>query len=296
MYCLKFTTLHCTLVPLKIYIDLELSNTDTMKKEYNLILISVLVITSVTIAVMYPFTESLTVQVYDAHGDPLEGAIVTAYDDRITNAQGKAVIELGEDDTEPLSVTITKEGFEPFEIVLNPVYPSELGVILYSSETGFIQGTVFLDFKDTLAGSGYKIEVYSPPFTTHYGTIITDENSQFEFEVSVDKPCILVVADFPYQEFKGYPGDSIDIVIKDEKENNLWPLRERGVALERGSRVLRLFAEDERIQQGRNGFADPLLWLAWLILAIVVVGDIVVLIKTRSPGEEPEKEPMSPPP
>jgi hypothetical protein len=294
MYSLKFTTLHCTLVPLKIYIDLEPSSTDTMKKEYKLILISVLVIFSVAIAVMYRITESIAVQVYDAHGNPLEGVNVTAVDDRMTDAQGKAVIEICEDDTEPLTVTVTKEGYEPFEIVVNPVYPSELGVILYSSETGFIQGTVFLGSKDTLAGSGYKVEVYSPPFNTNYGTVITDENSQFNVEVSVDKPCILVVSDFPYQEFKGYAGDNIDIVIKDEGEN-LWPLRGRGMIMTRGSRVLRLFPEDIRIQQGKSEFADPLLWVAWLILVILVVGAIAVLIKTRSPREESEEEPKSPP-
>ena len=111
--------LRCTFVPLKIYIDLEPSSTDTMKKEYKLILISVLVIFSVAIAAMYQISESITVQVYDAHGNPLEGVIVAAYDDIITNAQGKAVIEICEDDIEPLTVTIAKEGYEPFEIVLD---------------------------------------------------------------------------------------------------------------------------------------------------------------------------------
>ena len=287
--------LHCTLVPLKIYIDLELSSTDTMKKEYKLILISVLVISSVTIATMYRITESITVQVYDAHGNPLEGAIVTAYNDIITNAQGKAVIEICEDDIEPLTVTIAKEGYEPFEIVLDRVYPSELGVILYSSETGLIQGTVFLGSKDTLAGSGYKVEVYTPPLTMNCGTVITDENSQFTFEVSVDKPCIFVVNDFPYQEFKANSGDNIDIVVKDEGENNLWPIRGRGLIMRRDSRNLRIFLEDIRIQQGKSEFADPLLWIAWLILVILVVGAIAVLIKTRSPREESEGEPKSPP-
>ncbi|MBU7017412.1 MAG: carboxypeptidase regulatory-like domain-containing protein [Theionarchaea archaeon] len=266
-----------------------------MKKEHKLILISVLVIFSVAIAAMYQITESITVQVYDAHGNPLEGVIVAAYDDIITNAQGKAVIEICEDDIEPLTVTITKEGYEPFEIVLDQLHLSELGVILYASETGFIQGTVYLGSKDTLAGSGYEIEVYTPPLNMDCGTVITDENSQFSFEVSVDKPCILVVADFPHQEFKGYPGDNIDIVIKDEEENSMWPLRGRGMIMTRGSRVMRLFPEDIRIQQGRNEFVHPLLWVAWLILVIIVVGGIAVLIKRRSPSEESEGEPKSPP-
>ena len=163
-------------------------------KGFKIILIIILLI-----GFAYPLSAyTLTVRVFNYEGTPIEGARVkVAYDAVDTNAEGIAIIEIPQQYTVPISVLVTKEGYESYGAVLNPPYPSSLEVTLYSEERGPITGTVFFDSTDNPAGAGYTIEIFDAELNTKLGIAVTDTNSRFVFEVSVDRTCFLVLSEFP---------------------------------------------------------------------------------------------------
>jgi hypothetical protein len=298
-----------------------------MKKEYIVILVSTLLVASVIFAGFNPLAApTVTVHVCDINGEPIEGATVdVAYDEQSTSEKGIATIEIPQQYTSPISPLITKEGYESFGIVLNPPYPAEVGIILHSSETDFIQGTLYLETTDTPAGSGYVIECYSTPFCENLGTAVTDEHSQFEFEVSIDRTCILVVADFPEQYVKASPGVTTDIVITTSQKlypatypRNPMIIFEKGVPLkEFRPRVLgrAVLPEEDGTLLGVTDKSFPTrvdiagrtipgqererarlsLWWLCLIMSIVIVTSAIILAKRKHALGKRPKEPESPP-
>lgn len=191
-------------------------------------------------AVTYPVAATtLTVKVTDINGDPIEGATVkVAYDVQETDADGVAVIEIPQQYTVPISLVVSKEEYESYGAVLNPPYPTYLEVILYSVETDYIRGTLYFDSVDNPAGAGYVIEVFDALLNESVGIAVTDENSQFEFEVSVDRTCYLVVTEFPEQRFEASPGDDIDMIIETEQQPKASLLFRSGITFRPGSIIV----------------------------------------------------------
>ena len=106
------------------------------------------------------------------------------------------------------------------------------------SETDFIQGTVYFDSKNNPAGPGHVIEVFDAVFSGRIGTVITDENSRFEFKVSIDRTCFLIVTGFPEQRFEVKPGEDIEIIIKTEKRPKTPILSQSDIKFEPGSVII----------------------------------------------------------
>lgn len=189
---------------------------------------------------LYPVTAYvLTVRVFDVEGNPIEGATVkAAYDERETNAEGIAVMEIPQQYTVPISLVVSKDEYEPYGTVLNPPYPSRLEITLYSSETDFIRGTLYFDSVENPSGAGYVIECYDARLNEEVGIAVTDDNSQFEFEVSIDRTCLLVVAEFPEQRFEATPGDDLDIIIKTTERPKPSILFQSGIKFDPGSVIM----------------------------------------------------------
>lgn len=173
---------------------------------------------------------ALTVRVFDVEGTPIQGATVqVAYAEQDTNSEGIATLEIPQTYTVPISLVVTKEGYEGYGGVLNPPYPTYLEVTLYAAETGFIRGTVYFDSKDTPAGPGYLIEVYDSHLNEKIGVAVTDENSRFNFEVSIDRVCFLVLPDFPEQRFEASPGQDLDLIVQTKERPKASILFQSGV-------------------------------------------------------------------
>lgn len=189
---------------------------------------------------VYPVgATTLTVRVFDVTGNPIEGATVkVAYEEQQTNNEGIAILEIPQQYTVPISLVVTKEGYESYGAVLNPPYPTNLEVVLHSSETGFITGTVYLDSTDTPAGGGYVVEFYDARLNEKIGITVTDENSRFEFEVSIDRSCFLIVTDFPEQRFEASPGEDVDIIVKTKERPKTSLLLQSGIRFEPGSVII----------------------------------------------------------
>jgi hypothetical protein len=203
-------------------------------------IVKLTVIILLFLTIIYPvLAYTLTIRVFDVDGNPIEDADVkVAYDERKTNAEGIAVMEIPQQYTVPLSVIVSKEGYERYSTVINPPYPSSMEVVLYSSEKDFIRGTVYFDSTDNPAGGGYVIEFYDALLNESIGIAVTDENSQFELEVSVDRTCFLIVTDFPEQRFEAKPGEDIDIIIKTGERPKASILFQSGIKFEPGSIII----------------------------------------------------------
>lgn len=191
-------------------------------------------------AVMYQVAGSaLTVRVFDAKGNPIEGATVNvAYNQGTTDKDGVVTIDIPQQYNVPISLVVTKDGYESYGAVLNPPYPTYLEVYLYSSETDFIRGTVYFDTSDNPAGPGYIIEVYDARLNEKIGTAVTDDSSRFEFEVSLDRSCFLILPDYPEQRFEASPGEDIDMVVKTTARPKASILFQSGVKFEPGSVII----------------------------------------------------------
>ncbi|MBU7046833.1 MAG: Ig-like domain-containing protein [Theionarchaea archaeon] len=182
---------------------------------------------------------NLTVRVFDIEGNPLEGATVrVAYDEQETNSEGIAVIDIPQQYNVPISLLVTREGYENYAAVLNPPYPTSLEVVLYSSEKGFIQGTVYFDTTDNPAGAGYIIEFYDALLNNKIGTAVTDDTSRFEFEVSIDRSCFLILPEYPEQRFEAKPGEDIDVLIKTKERPKASLLFQSGIKFSPGSVII----------------------------------------------------------
>lgn len=203
-------------------------------------ILKVTVIILLLLAVLYPVTATaLTVRVFDVDGNPIEGATVkVAYEERETDNEGIAVIEIPQQYTVPISLVVSMEGYESYAAVLNPPYPTYLEVILYSSETGYVTGTLYFDSLENPAGAGYVIEIFDALLNDSIGFAVTDENSLFSFEVSINRTCFLIVTEFPEQRFEATPGEDIDIVIKTEDRPKASILFQSGVKFEPGSVIV----------------------------------------------------------
>ncbi len=201
---------------------------------------SIILLFAAVMTVIYPVTAyTLTVRVFDVEGNPIEGATVkAAYDERETNAEGIAVMEIPQQYTVPISLVVSMDGYESYGAVLNPPYPTSLEVTLYSSETGYIQGTLYFDSTETPAGAGYVIECYDARLNEEVDIAVTDDNSRFEFEVSIDRACLLVVAEFPEQRFEANPGDDLDIIIKTTERPKPSLLFQSGIKFDPGSVII----------------------------------------------------------
>lgn len=202
--------------------------------------LKVTVIIILLTGLVYPITAStLTVRVFDVNGNPIEGATVkVAYEEQDTNEEGIATLEIPQQYTVPISLVVSKEGYESYGAVLNPPYPTSLEVVLYSVEMGFITGTLYLDSTDNPAGGGYVIEFYDARLNERVGIAVTDENSRFEFEVSIDRSCFLIVTDFPEQRFEVSPGEDIDIIVKTKERPKASLLLQSGITFEPGSVII----------------------------------------------------------
>ncbi len=190
--------------------------------------------------VFYPIMgAALTVRVFDAKGNPIEGATVkVAYEVRDTNKEGIADLEIPQQYTVPISLTVSKDGYESYGAVLNPPYPTYVEVTLYSAEKAFIRGTVYFDSLDNPAGAGYLVEVYDAPLNEKIGVAVTDGDSRFDFEVSIDRTCYLVLPEFPEQHFEAKPGDDLEIIIKTENRPKASILFQSGVKFSPGSMII----------------------------------------------------------
>jgi hypothetical protein len=198
-----------------------------------------IVIILITGLILPVSASTLTVRVFDVDGNPIEGAAVkVAYEEQETNAEGIAVLQIPQQYTVPISLVVSKDGYESYGAVLNPPYPSNLEVILYSAETDFITGTLYFDSIDTPAGGGYVIEFYDARLNDKVGIAVTDENSRFELEVSIDRTCFLIVIDYPEQRFEAAPGEDIDIVLKTKERPKASVLFQSGIRFEPGSVIL----------------------------------------------------------
>lgn len=204
-------------------------------KVLRIILIILLFVVAINPAAAY----TLTIEVKDADGNPVPGATVkVAYEEEETNAQGIAVVQIPQQYTVPISLVVTKEGYESYGTVLNPPYPERVDVVLYSTETAYIRGTVYFNSEDNPAGPGYVIEVFDAILNESIGFTVTDENSRFEFEVSLDRNCILVLTEYPGQRFEASPGEDIDIVIETAQKPTISILFQSGVEFEPGSVIV----------------------------------------------------------
>lgn len=203
-------------------------------------LLKVAVVIVMLTGLIFPVTAAtLTVRVFDAGGNPLEGATVkVAYDEQETNAEGIAVIEIPQQYTVPISLVVSKEGYESYGAVLNPPYPTSLEVVLNSAETDFIRGTLYFDSTDNPAGGGYIIEFYDARLNQKVGIAVTNDDSQFDFEVSIDRTCFLIVADFPEQRFEAQPGDDIDVIVKTLERPKASILFQSGIKFDPGSVII----------------------------------------------------------
>ena len=192
------------------------------------------------LTITYPISAyTLIVRVFDVDGNPIEDASVkVGYDERKTNTEGIAIMGIPQQYTVPLSVIVSKEGYETYSTIINPPYPTNLDVFLYSSEKDFIQGTVYINSTDNPAGGGYVIEVYDVLLNERIGFAVTDENSWFEFEVSIDRTCFLIVTGFPEQRFEAKPGEDIDIIIQTGKRPKTSILSHSGITFEPGSVII----------------------------------------------------------
>jgi hypothetical protein len=203
-------------------------------------IVKIIIIILLFAAAMNPAAAyTITVTVKDAEGNPIQGANVkVAYEEAKTNAEGIAVLEIPQQYTVPISLVVTKDGYESYGTVLNPPYPDEVDVFLYSTETAYIKGTVYFNSIDNPAGPGYVIEVFDAILNESIGFTVTDENSQFEFEVSLDRTCILVVTEYPGQRFEAKPGEDIDIIIETTSRPAVSILFQSGVDFEPGSVIV----------------------------------------------------------
>jgi len=203
-------------------------------------ILKVIIIIVLLLAVIYPATAgTLTVRVFDIEGNPIEGAKVkVAYDERETNSEGIAIIEIPQQYTVPISLLVSKEEYESYGAVLNPPYPTNLEVVLYSSETDFILGTLYFDSADNPAGAGYVIEFYDARLNEEVGITVTDDESRFEFEVSVDRTCFLIVTEYPEQRFEAKPGEDIDVVVKTTERPKASILLQSGIKFDPGSVII----------------------------------------------------------
>ncbi len=192
------------------------------------------------IGLAFPVTAAtLTVRVFDINGNPLEGATVkVAYAEQVTNQEGIAVLEIPQQYTVPISLKVTKEGYQSYGAVLNPPYPTSLEVVLYSAVTDYIRGTVYFDTPDNPAGGGYVLEFFDALLNEKIGFSVTDENSRFEFEVSIDRTCYLIVTDFPEQRFEAKAGDDIDVIVKTTERPKTSLLLQSGIRFEPGSIII----------------------------------------------------------
>ena len=192
------------------------------------------------IGLAYPLTAyTLTVRVFDSEGNPIPDARVkVAYDEVDTNAEGISIIEIPQQYSVPISLLVSKDGYESYGTVLNPPYPTNIEVILYSDEMGTITGTVYFESTDTPAGSGRLINFYDSRLNTLLGTAVTDSNSRFNFEVSVDRTCFLVLPEYPEQRFEAKPGEDIDIIIKTQERPKASLLFQSGIKFDPGSVII----------------------------------------------------------
>jgi hypothetical protein len=199
-----------------------------------------LLIVFLFITCMYSVTAySLTIRVFDINGNPIEGANVkVAYDEKKTNAEGIAVMEIPQQYTVPISLVVNKDGYESYGAILNPPYPTSYEVVLYSSETGYISGTLYFNSTDNPAGAGYVIEFYDAIRNESIGFSVTDENSRFDFEVSVDRTCFLIVTDYPEQRFEAKPGEDLEIIVKTTERPKASILLQSGVRFDPGSVIV----------------------------------------------------------
>jgi hypothetical protein len=200
----------------------------------------ILLIVFLFITCMYSVTAyALTVRVFDIYGNPIEGANVkAAYDERKTNAEGIAVMEIPQQYTVPISLVVNKDGYESYGTILNPPYPTSYEVVLYSSETGYISGTLYFNSTDNPAGAGYVIEFYDAIRNESIGFSVTDETSRFDFEVSVDRTCFLIVTDYPEQRFEAKPGEDLEIIVKTTERPKASILLQSGVRFDPGSVIV----------------------------------------------------------
>ncbi len=191
-------------------------------------------------AFVYPVgATTLTVRVFDVDGNPIEEASVkVAYEEQETNEEGIALIEIPQQYTVPISLVVTKDGYESYGAVLNPPYPTYLEVILYSSERSYITGTLYFDSIDNPAGLGYVIEIFDALLNESIGIAVTDENSRFEFEVSIDRTCFLIVTEFPEQRFEAEPGDDVDVILETKERPKASILFQSGIKFEPGSVII----------------------------------------------------------
>lgn len=203
-------------------------------------LLKVTLIIVLLIQFIYPvYAGDLTVRVFDIDGNPIEGATVkAAYEERDTNSEGIAVVNIPQQYNVPISFSVSKDGYESYGAVLNPPYPSSLEVILYSAEMEYITGTIYFDSTDNPAGAGYIIEFYDARLNEKVGTSVTDENSRFEFEVSIDRSCFLILPEYPEQRFEVQPGDDIDVVIKTKERPSASLLLQSGIRFDPGSVII----------------------------------------------------------
>jgi hypothetical protein len=114
---------------------------------------------------------------------------------------------------------------------------------------------------------------------TKLGTAVTDFDSRFHFEVSVDRTCFLVLEQFPEQRFEAKPGEDIEIIVKTQERPKASILIQSGINFEPGSVIV--VGSDANQMDGVTALLIRSSLLTWLSEADPRISNKVSSFKDR---------------